>query len=69
MRRNPQGGTRHTSPRLASLSDLSLYELHIRDFSVNDFTVPLAHRGMYEAFDDQNSNGMKHLRALGRRAD
>jgi pullulanase len=43
---------------------MSLYELHIRDFSVNDLTVPVAHRGFYEAFDDQNSNGMKHLRSL-----
>lgn len=45
---------------------MSLYELHIRDFSVNDLTVPPAHRGMYEAFADQNSDGMKHLRALAR---
>jgi pullulanase len=53
-----------TSPALKSLSEMSLYELHIRDFSVNDLTVPAAHRGMYEAFDDQNSHGMKHLRSL-----
>jgi pullulanase len=31
---------------------------------VGDPTVPLSHRGTYEAFDDQDSNGMKHLRAL-----
>jgi pullulanase len=43
---------------------MSLYELHVRDFSVNDQTVPASHRGMYEAFNDQNANGMKHLRAL-----
>ena len=43
---------------------MSLYELHIRDFSVNDLTVPAAHRGLYEAFDDQYSNGMRHLRSL-----
>lgn len=60
----PQGWDATPSPTLNSLNDLSLYELHIRDFSVNDSTVPAAHRGMYDAFDDQNSNGMQHLRAL-----
>jgi pullulanase len=60
----PAGWDEHTSPPLRSLSDMSIYELHIRDFSVNDYTVPAAHRGMYEAFDDENSNGMRHLRSL-----
>ncbi len=43
---------------------MSLYELHVRDFSVNDPTVPASHRGTYEAFADQNTLGMTHLRAL-----
>jgi pullulanase len=60
----PAGWDEHNSPPLRSFSDLSLYELHIRDFSINDLTVPAAHRGYYEAFDDQNSDGMKHLRSL-----
>ena len=60
----PSGWDEDTSPPLRSFSDMSLYELHIRDFSINDLTVPLAHRGMYEAFADQNSNGMLHLRSL-----
>jgi pullulanase len=60
----PAGWDEDSSPPLRSFSDLSLYELHIRDFSVNDFTVPVAHRGTYEAFDDQNTNGMRHLRSL-----
>jgi pullulanase len=60
----PAGWDEETSPPLRSLSDMSVYELHIRDFSVNDLTVPLAHRGLYEAFDDQGSDGMKHLRSL-----
>src|SRR5271155_5671456 len=60
----PAGWDEDSSPALRSLSDMSLYELHIRDFSVNDLTVPPAHRGLYEAFDDQNSNGMTHLRSL-----
>ncbi len=60
----PPGWDEDTSPSLNSLSDMSVYELHIRDFSVNDPTVPLAHRGMYEAFGDQNSDGMRHLQSL-----
>ncbi|MGA7411830.1 MAG: pullulanase-type alpha-1,6-glucosidase, partial [Bryobacteraceae bacterium] len=60
----PAGWEAVASPPLHSLSDLSLYELHIRDFSVNDATVPVSDRGMYEAFDDQGSKGMRHLRAL-----
>jgi len=62
----PAGWDEDTSPPLRSFSDMSLYELHIRDFSVNDLTVPAAHRGLYEAFDDQNSDGMRHLRALAK---
>jgi pullulanase len=62
----PAGWDRSSSPALRSFSDMSLYELHIRDFSVNDATVPASHRGTYEAFADQNSNGMRHLRDLAK---
>src|SRR3984957_9394552 len=60
----PAGWDEDTSPPLRSFSDMSVYELHVRDFSINYATVPLAHRGMYEAFADQNSDGMRHLRSL-----
>ncbi len=60
----PAGWDKDTSPPLRSFSDMSIYELHVRDFSVNDLTVPTAHRGMYEAFTDDHSDGMNHLRAL-----
>ena len=52
------------SPTLARLQDISLYELHIRDFSVGDSTVPAALQGTYDAFADPNTNGMRHLRKL-----
>src|SRR6202035_4472111 len=35
----PEGWEESRSPSLASTSDLSIYELHIRDFSANDMTV------------------------------
>ncbi len=53
-----------SSPALQSLSDTSIYELHVRDFSVGDPTVPARLQGTYRAFDDLGSNGMRHLRQL-----
>ncbi|MFI6825691.1 pullulanase-type alpha-1,6-glucosidase [Kribbella sp. NPDC050241] len=51
------------SPKLARAVDSTIYELHVRDFSISDSTVPAAHRGTYLAFADEG-NGTKHLRAL-----
>ena len=45
-------------------TDLVIYELHLRDFSVRDTTVPAAHRGSYLAFTHPQSAGMQHLRTL-----
>ena len=45
-------------------TDMVIYELHVRDFSLIDATVPASKRGKYTAFSETNSNGMKHLRAL-----
>jgi len=42
----------------------SITELHIRDFSVADPTVPAADRGTYLAFTDRTSNAVGHLKAL-----
>ena len=44
-------------------TDLVVYELHVRDFSIGDASVPLEHRGKYLAFTDK-SLGMQRLRAL-----
>jgi pullulanase/glycogen debranching enzyme len=57
----PNGWEGHPPPKLAHPADISLYELHIRDFSISDNTVPAAHRGKYLAFTDAQSNGMRHL--------
>lgn len=42
----------------------SIYELHIRDFSMSDEAVPEDKRGKYVAFELQGTNGDKHLRRL-----
>ena len=60
----PAGWDTGTAPSLASPEDMSIYELHVRDFSRDDATVPEARRGKYLAFAEGDSNGMKHLKAL-----
>jgi len=60
----PDGWDHQHIPRLDYPTDIALYELHIRDFSASDNTVPAAHRGKYLAFTDQDSNGGRHLRQL-----
>lgn len=50
-------------PRIAQPVDQTVYELHVRDFSVDDPTVPAAHRGTYRAFADSGL-GRRHLQTL-----
>ncbi|MCK9792458.1 pullulanase-type alpha-1,6-glucosidase [Isoptericola sp. 4D.3] len=44
--------------------DQTIYELHVRDFSISDETVPADRRGTYLAFSERRSDGMTHLREL-----
>ena len=60
----PAGWDTLKKPALRSISDLSFYELHVRDFSAADPSVPAAERGTYLAFTEKNSSGMKHLKSL-----
>lgn len=60
----PRGWDRLDKPRLAAPEDTTVYELHVRDFSIGDTTVPAAHRGTFMAFTDEHSTGMRHLRRL-----
>jgi pullulanase-type alpha-1,6-glucosidase len=60
----PQGWETVEKPALAAPEDIVLYELHVRDFSMKDQTVPEELRGTYKAFTFKESNGMKHLSAL-----
>ncbi|MFN4289364.1 MAG: alpha-1,6-glucosidase domain-containing protein [Permianibacter sp.] len=45
-------------------TDLMIYELHVRDFSLHDSRVTPAYRGKYLAFTEPRSYGMQHLKAL-----
>lgn len=60
----PNGWQELEKPKLDSLSDMAVYELHIRDFSAVDLSVPQPHRGTFLAFTHSQSNGMLHLRNL-----
>ena len=60
----PAGWDALRKPALKNLMDLSLYELHIRDFSASDSSVPVAQRGTYLAFTQAASSGVKHLKML-----
>jgi pullulanase-type alpha-1,6-glucosidase len=62
----PPGWLALVKPRLAEPVDQSISELHVRDFSVADETVPAADRGSYLAFTDTNSNAVRHLRSLAK---
>jgi pullulanase len=55
--------TPHPS-KVAAATDMVIYELHVRDFSIGDMTVSAANRGKYLAFTESASDGMRHLRAL-----
>jgi len=50
-------------PALTGPEDIVLYELHVRDFSALDPTVPEAHRGTFLAFADDGA-GAEHLGAI-----
>ncbi|MGW7817943.1 pullulanase-type alpha-1,6-glucosidase [Streptomyces puniciscabiei] len=60
----PSGWSALRKPRAVPLKDAQIQELHIRDFSVADKTVPAKDQGTYLAFTDRNSDGSKHLREL-----
>jgi pullulanase len=61
----PSGWASLRKPPLAAPEDIVLYELHVRDFSASDPSVPAALRGTFRAFT-LDSSGTRHLAALAR---
>ncbi len=63
----PPGWTTHRRPAPpASSTDMSVYELHVRDFSWRDPSQPPAQRGRFGAFTQGDALGVQHLRRLAR---
>ncbi|MDX2160239.1 MAG: pullulanase-type alpha-1,6-glucosidase [bacterium] len=60
----PEGWLETAKPELNAPEDIVLYELHVRDFSIEDESVTPENRGTFRAFTEVESNGMQHLRAL-----
>jgi pullulanase/glycogen debranching enzyme len=51
-------------PALRTQAAQTIYELHVRDFSAADTTVPAEWRGTYKAFTVPDSAGVRHLKDL-----
>ncbi|MFJ9456015.1 pullulanase-type alpha-1,6-glucosidase [Kitasatospora sp. NPDC101447] len=62
----PAGWDDHARPQAVPPAQQQIQELHVRDFSVDDPTVPAAERGTYLAFTESQSAGMQHLRDLAK---
>jgi pullulanase/glycogen debranching enzyme len=63
----PKGWKNHAVPqRVKAQTDMAVYELHVRDFSINDASVRSSYRGKYMAFTQAQSRGMQHLRSLAK---
>jgi len=60
----PAGWDTLVKPALEAPEDIVLYELHVRDFSVADQSVPAADRGKFTAFDTPGTKGREHLQQL-----
>ena len=62
----PTVWTNSKAPVIQDDAQRSIYELHVRDFSAADTSVPEYMRGTYMAFTQFESNGMRHLDELAR---
>ena len=60
----PPGWATRAKPPAVAPARMQITEVHVRDFSIADATVPPALRGTYLAFAQADSAGMRHLRML-----
>ena len=63
---SPEQWAETPAPAVRNDSARSIYELHLRDFSAADDTVPPELRGTYRAFTVTGSAGVRHLAELAR---
>ncbi len=68
---NPEGWENDVKPRMSSVTDAVIYELHVRDFSIDE-SSQMKHKGQYLAFTEKglqdehgNQIGIDHLKELG----
>ncbi|MEB3232897.1 MAG: hypothetical protein VKJ64_17955, partial [Leptolyngbyaceae bacterium] len=66
----PDGWDSLEKPGFTVPEDIAIYEVHVRDFSRDDQSVPAQHRGTFKAFTynglngNPQSDGMRHLMNL-----
>jgi pullulanase-type alpha-1,6-glucosidase len=61
----PEGWNNQQVPLVKNIEDNVFYETHIRDFSSNEQRLSDARfKGKYKAFSEQETDGIKHLKAL-----
>ncbi|MDF2152839.1 pullulanase-type alpha-1,6-glucosidase [Vibrio sp. CAU 1672] len=60
----PDGWDSYEFDKDAKPSDAVLYEVHIRDFSVNDTKGTEEYNGKYMAFTEDDRDSVKHLKSL-----
>jgi len=61
----PNNWSSHVVPTIKNVEDNIFYEVHIRDFSSDDSALSnKKFRGKYQAFSEQNSYGIQHLKTL-----
>lgn len=60
----PAGWDGHSVPAAVAPEAMSIYEGHVRDFSISDQSTPAAYRGKYMAFTQANTAPVAHLQAL-----
>jgi pullulanase-type alpha-1,6-glucosidase len=62
----PEGWDQLKKPKLDAPENIVIYELHVRDFSASDQSVPEDLRGTFMAFTIPDSDGMQHLTRLAK---
>lgn len=60
----PAGWDGHMVPEATAPEAMTIYEMHVRDFSINDETTPSIYRGKYLAFTQTDSDAVAHLQQL-----
>jgi pullulanase len=68
---NPEYWDSDSKPKLSSLSDIVLYEVHVRDFSIHE-NSGMQHKGKFLAFTEEGTKspqgmatGIDHLKEIG----
>lgn len=60
----PEGWDAYAAPTISHPEAATIYEMHIRDFSIADESMSEAYRGKYTAFTQTESTSVKHLSEL-----